>query len=324
MTLTERNFRPRLGQGELPDLTDYMTVSDRDFQRAAELWNARMPEAYQDLLYAEVVGDDDGVPLFAVIDKGDWRWLQRSYRYRNTRTKEVIGDAKWTDLRDDFTDALYPDVEEVSADLVDRTITVHEYLRRMARLIRLGHCASWLFGCGGYNRLRPEAVLSLEDTLRTQLSYLRSFGVDIINQNRTDRQGHDPLFGIALDVPRIPLRPPRPTPVPAATEIPTTPITDRGLVNRGVMYVEAMTASAEKARSTTYHPHPDILPNYPGDGSTLCLSRCRCHWQFIFPRGQDSFYHAYWRLRGHHPDGKNCATCLEYNRRYNPYTVTRF
>lgn len=319
----ERNFIPRLGQGDFPDIIHYASPNDADFRKAADLWNARMPEQYQDLLFATVVGDRDH--LFSIDERGDWRWLQRSFRYRNPKTREVISDAKWVDLRDDFTDALYPDMNSISEGLVSRDITVHEWLRRMARLIQQAHLGAWLFGSGGYNTIDSSSIVTLGQTLREQYDYLYSFADEIVRQNRVSRQ--DEIFDIPLSIPliQLPTPRPRPQPLPADESRPRGPITERGLYNRSIMYIESMTQSAERARVTTYEFHPDILPAYPGDGSTICLARCRCHWQFIFPRSaQGSYYHAYWRLRGHHPDGRNCATCLQYTRQWNPYTVERF
>lgn len=288
----ERNFTPRLGQGELPDLHTYYDLKSKHFRRAGELWNSRI-SAYDNLLFASVLGETES--LIDLIEKGDWRWLQRSRRYRNRQTKEVIGYDKYLDLRDEFTDALYPDVEIICTALIERDITVHEWVRRMAALIQQGHLAIWQFGSGGYNTIDNTAVVILQRTLRQQYDFLRSFGEDIIERNRSERQVE-----------------------------PRRVITEQGLYTRATMYIESITQSAERARTTTYGFHPDILPHYPGDGSMICLTRCRCHWRFIFPRGQNSFYHAYWTLRGGRPDGRNCATCLRYAQIYNPHTVVRF
>ena len=68
-----RNFTPRLGQGDLPDIFDYAVVSEGDFQRAGGVWDAQMDD-YKGLLFSEFVGERVG--LYSPIEDGAWRWLQ--------------------------------------------------------------------------------------------------------------------------------------------------------------------------------------------------------------------------------------------------------
>ena len=102
--MNDRNFTPRLGQGDLPDLFDYAVLDASDFQRAMEVWDAQMSD-YANLLSCEFVSDRQG--LYTPIVEGDWRWLERSHRYRNRKTQEVINDGKWVEIRDAFTDAMH-------------------------------------------------------------------------------------------------------------------------------------------------------------------------------------------------------------------------
>lgn len=285
----QRNFTPRLGTGDFSSIATYADVSQADFQDATALWDTHMLD-YPLLLFAQLRGERDSA--FAPRVDGDWIWINSSRRYRNRETGERIASRKYLDLRDDFTDSLYPDVERLATDLAERKITLHQWLRRFAKLIQSAHLAAWMFGGGGFNTVSTSDISVLNRTLREQYSFLTSFAEEIKRNNTNQRQN------------RI--------------------ITERGLYRRGIMYIESITASAERARTVTYGFHPDILPNYPADGTTLCLMRCRCHWQFVFLRGQDSFYHAYWRLRGGRPDGRNCETCLQYAQQYDPYTVIRF
>ena len=182
----ERNFRPRVGQGDLPELATYAVLAAKHFRSAVELWNARMP-GYENLLLARFIGDPPrGQTIFDSIEDGDWSWLQRSRRYRNRETQQTIPHRKYLDLRDGFTDSLYSDVDAIGTELVEREITVHEYLRRMAKLIRNAHLGAWMLGGGGYNADTPSDVISLEQTLRVQYDYLLDFGRDIIEGNRPD------------------------------------------------------------------------------------------------------------------------------------------
>ena len=145
----ERDFTPRLGHGDLPDLSDYAVVSGAHFQRAMELWDMEMPD-YENLLSCELVSDREGI--YTPIVEGDWRWLERSHRYRNRKTGEVVNDGKWVEIRDDFTDAMHRPVIRLTEQMTDREITLHGWLRQMAATIRDTHLAMFMLGCGGYNR----------------------------------------------------------------------------------------------------------------------------------------------------------------------------
>lgn len=293
----ERNFTPRLSAGELPDLMNFAVLLQADFLSAVELWDARM-SGYQGLLAADLIGETDA--LYDAIEAADWRYLQNVQRYRNRRTQETINDRKWVNLRDAFTDAMYPDVERICNEMFRREITLHEWLRRMAKTIQQTHTALWMFGSGGYNTLTANVVNDLELTLREQFDYLKAFANEMIVSNRPDRQ-EEPT-NVALYTPRTLMR--------------------QGVINRSTLYIESATKSAEQGRATSYGVLTNALPAYPADGSTECLMRCRCHWRFKTNTGDASYYHAFWRLRA--LDGKNCQTCLRYAIGFNPFVLWRF
>ena len=290
----DRDFIPRLGSGELPDLSDYTVIGPDDFQRGCELWNARMPSEYENLLYARVVGERDH--QFTVEQRGDWRFLANVQRYRNSKSGLVVNAPRFVQLRDDFTDALHADAESLCVSMVDRDITLHVWVERMARLIQEAHLTLFMLGSGGYNTIDSEGIVVLERTLDHQFALLRDYAQRILHRNVPPEQQR--VFELGRRILR------------------------RGVINRGIMFIEAATQSGERGRTVSYGFHPDILPHYPGDGSTECLWRCRCHWRLRFPRGQNSFYYAFWRLKRR--DAGNCGTCLVYAEQYNPYIVVRF
>lgn len=286
--IVDYEFKPKLGTGDLPELT--VNLTHLDFQAGASFWDRQIPD-YMDLLYAENVGEKEG--LFDSMTKGDWRFLERSQRYRNRKSKEVIYVNKYLELRDRFSDTLHPLAEQIALELSERTITIHQFVRQMADLIQLSHVTMWQLGAGGYNRIDQRAVDQLTTTIEEQYEYLKNYANDILHRNRPDT---------TLSYQR-------------------GPITYRGVRNRNIMFMESATASAERGRMTTYTPFFERLPQYPGDGNQICLTRCRCHWRIIYPRNVVSYLHAYWIARN---DARTCVTCRGNSRRWNPLTVLRF
>lgn len=83
------------------------------------------------------------------------------------------------------------------------------------------------------------------------------------------------------------------------------------ILDRLKQYIESVTQSYEKGRAANFGLQ---LPAYPGDGSTICLSRCRCHWRI---EQTDTHWECYWVIKG--PDGRNCQTCLDRYGDWNPW-----
>ena len=259
---------------------------------------------YKNLLYARVVGERES--LFDVEVAGDWLFYAGSSTFKNRDTGERIRDRQWVRLRDDFTDAMYPEVINVCESMFDREITLHEWLRQMALIVRDAHLALWLFGSGGYNTLDSTSLVVLGETLRVQYDFLQAFGEAILQGNRPEAPSGVFPFGrerqhISMYTPRTQQR--------------------QGVINRSTLYVESATASGERGKVVSYRRFTDELPEYPGDGNQICQMRCRCHWRFNFNTPDTSYYHAFWRLNAR---AKHCTSCLSNASRWKPLTVLRF
>ena len=60
--------------------------------------------------------------------------------------------------------------------------------------------------------------------------------------------------------------------------------------NRAGMYMHSSTQAYERGKASSFRLD---LPEYPADGSQICLSNCKCHWEFKREKG---FPVAYWVL----------------------------
>lgn len=84
------------------------------------------------------------------------------------------------------------------------------------------------------------------------------------------------------------------------------------LSNRNRLYYESSRQAYERGNSEAYGL--PLLPAYPADGSTLCVSGCRCFWRIEKVAGG---FDCFWEI----VPGKNCKTCLDRNRLWYPLQV---
>jgi hypothetical protein len=82
---------------------------------------------------------------------------------------------------------------------------------------------------------------------------------------------------------------------------------------RARLYIASSTQAYERAKAASYGI---TLPQYPGDGSTQCLTNCRCEW-VIKERKND--YACTWVLG----EAEHCPDCLEAAQLYKPYLVAK-
>lgn len=83
--------------------------------------------------------------------------------------------------------------------------------------------------------------------------------------------------------------------------------------SRASMYAESAKALWWEGK-TSHLPVP--LPAMPGDGTTQCITRCKCQWEIV-PLGEEN-YDCYWRLG---PNEDHCQTCLARSRRWSPLRI---
>lgn len=78
----------------------------------------------------------------------------------------------------------------------------------------------------------------------------------------------------------------------------------------------AMYAGAAKAPYWHGRTKGLPLPAMPADGSTQCLSNCRCSWEIV-PLAGDGNYDCYWRMTA----DEHCQTCVQRASDWAPLRV---
>ncbi len=89
-----------------------------------------------------------------------------------------------------------------------------------------------------------------------------------------------------------------------------------GGAGRAKMYADSLMGLYNEMWNLGKHDDTDMpkLPAVPGDGSTLCLINCHCHWEI---ERYSEGWHAYWRLS----PVENCDTCHCRAKHWNPLTI---
>lgn len=83
------------------------------------------------------------------------------------------------------------------------------------------------------------------------------------------------------------------------------------ILARSDLYFGAMRASYFRGRSADYNI---VLPAYPGDGTTQCLTNCRCSWRIV---SEENRTLAYWTLGA----AEHCTDCVARSTLWSPYVV---
>ena len=169
----ERNFTPRLGVGWAAGA--YQATPNWKPRvlpvSAIDRWDRVMSRSING--YSTRGSSVNVNHCLTFIIKGDWRFYARTSFYRNRDTGEQIRDREWVRIRDDFTDAMYPGCYQTPASrCLNVQSHLHEWLRRMALIVRDTHLALWLWGSGGYNTMDSTSLVVLADTLRSSISII--------------------------------------------------------------------------------------------------------------------------------------------------------
>lgn len=87
---------------------------------------------------------------------------------------------------------------------------------------------------------------------------------------------------------------------------------EQGWKSRAIMYAEA-TQQSFWGGKFAYLP----LPSLPGDGTTTCLSRCRCKWHIDEIDADRGSWDAYWRRNAK----DSCQICIQRAADWNPLQI---
>lgn len=100
-----------------------------------------------------------------------------------------------------------------------------------------------------------------------------------------------------------------------AADIAAGNLSPEQIAARSKQYFDSATQSFERGKTASYGM--PALPSYPADGTQICLSNCKCHWQIV---ETDTAFECAWQLEA---TAEHCATCVDNAGRWNPLVVPK-
>ena len=91
------------------------------------------------------------------------------------------------------------------------------------------------------------------------------------------------------------------------------------IATRSRMYMNSSREAFERGQMRAYGI--PSLPEYPGGGSTRCLTNCRCSWlieEVYDEEGELTGWNCTWVLD---PPAEHCVDCQDYGAKWNPLFV---
>ena len=161
-------------------------------------------------------------------------------------------------------------ITQLAQRLANEEIDVSTWEEEMQRQIKRLHLHASVAGrSGDWSAIDSAAVSDMNATVREQLRYLRRWSNE--------------LAGVEKE------------------------ISARQVRNRGRLYGQASSQTFEKSHDAEKGIPQGILPAYPGDGTTLCLTNCKCRWSFRVINKENGDFDCNWRLGA----AEHCQTCRD-------------
>ena len=164
-------------------------------------------------------------------------------------------------------DLFNSEIQRINERLVDGSIGVEAWYESVRKEISAGHVSTYSAGrSGAWSSITFQEWGRLGQRIRRQNQFLQGFADELRKQ---DPETYSLKY----------------------------------LNNRVGLYGSNFRESLESGIARDRGLDPSVLPAIPGDGSTRCLTRCKCRWT-IRPAGRDRFVIS-WRLG----NAEHCSTC---------------
>lgn len=176
--------------------------------------------------------------------------------------------------------------ERHSNALVEGDISVNQWIQRMEAELYTMHFSLYVAGQGGVRDMTRDDLTNINAIVQDQALYLRRWAAQL----RQEQDAWRNLSNAEREQEK------------------------QKLLNRANLYAGAGNATTQQSNATARGL--PMLPFYPGDGTTDCLTNCHCRWRYRKLEG-DGNYNCFWVLG----NAEHCDQCVARARACNPLRV---
>ena len=205
-----------------------------------------------------------------------WTWNGKSKRYHNTQDGRFIGLSQMAVLRQEYITHEKQVAANLANDLFAGKINLTQWQTGMREVIRRNFVTEYELARGGRKQMTQRDWGILGQKIRSQYQYLQGFARDLAGGRYTQAQA-----GVAA--------------------------------RRAGMYVDSANQAFEQGKAEGYGL---VLPAYPTDGTSECLSNCRCYWRI---QETETEWLCFWRLR----KAEHCLTCKARAKQWKPLRIAK-
>lgn len=210
-----------------------------------------------------------------------YRWDGDARRYRDERGRFLSRESALA-LHDAAIANAGDAVTRLAGLVSGGQISPADWRERMRHEIKIAYVQQYVAARGGVSQMTQRDWGSIGGMIREQYRYLDGF-VDAI-------AGADP------------------------------PLSEGYIAARSRMYANSAREASERAHARGRGLPAGALPAWPADGSTQCLSNCKCHWEIEEERDADGNvvrFLAYWRLGA----AEHCDDCMDRAAAWSPFVI---
>lgn len=166
-----------------------------------------------------------------------WTWDAAKRRY--TDGERTVTQRDLLKLRNAVAGGVAEESSSLAQRLVGGALTLAEWAKSFAGLIRDGVAANFLLGRGGTSQIDDGARSALDRLIADQMGFAKSFATDL------------------------------------APQLAAGEATAEGVAARSALYAGASVQAFDHGRGQAFGLD---LPYFPADGLTACHGNCRCEW----------------------------------------------
>jgi hypothetical protein len=210
-----------------------------------------------------------------------WAWNEKAKRYYNTETGRFLSKTEALGYVEQSLAASGSATDLLAGYVADGMLAPGDWRALMREEIKREYIREYLLGIGGRDQMTQADWGSIGGMLKEQYGYLDAFADDVAAGRLSEAQ----------------------------------------VRSRARMYVNSAREAYERANARAQSGGELVLPAYPGDGQTVCLTNCNCSWNIAEVYDENGVligWDCTWVVNH---AAENCDDCLANEQKWAPLEV---